>query len=275
LATEICCQLDRLEGLDDQFAAMVAASSGGLETRFEDERRRLHQEADLLARQKHNLLEAIKQFGPSSMMHEEIKAIEAAERQLLVRRYDLENRRPNQVVLPESAAVLRQMLEDEFRTLAVDSPVFGKLMRSLVTSFFVYAVRLCDGGHLLPRAKIQLNLGGTFPDLNLIPEAHSLLTQDLTMDFFTPPQRERIREQSVALAARGMMPKAISQKIDEKPTATAVQNALKLNGKMLSLGLTSPYVIVLEPPDDYPKLRRHKHERYVFKPLDGYERPAL
>ena len=94
-------------------------------------------------------------------------------------------------------AVLRGMTEEEFRRLACDSPAFGKLMRSLVPEFFVYAVRLCDGGHLLPRAKIRLNLGGTFPDLNLVPGMSELLTEVFTIDLFTPPQREQIREESV------------------------------------------------------------------------------
>ena len=56
---------------------------------------------------------------------------------------------------------------------------------------------------------------------------------------------------------------------------TAVQNALALHRTMLALGLSTPYQVVLEPPEDYPKLRRHKHARYEFKPLDGYERPEL
>ena len=35
------------------------------------------------------------------------------------------------------------------------------------------------------------------------------------------------------------------------------------------IGLTDPYVAVTEPPDDYAKLRRHKHKRYRFEPLEG------
>jgi len=139
----------------------------------------------------------------------------------------------------------------------------------------MYSVRLCDGGHLLPRAKITLNLAGSFPDVNLVPGLHHLLTREVTLDLFTPPQRELIREESVRLASTGMNPKAIAQTIDSRPTSTVVQDALALHRKMLSLGLDSPYALVLEPPDDYPKLRRHKHPRYVFQSLEGYERPSL
>jgi site-specific DNA recombinase len=44
---------------------------------------------------------------------------------------------------------------------------------------------------------------------------------------------------------------------------------------MRSLGLSSPYVTVLEPPEDYTKLRRHKNSKCRFEPLAGYQRPAL
>ena len=46
-------------------------------------------------------------------------------------------------------AELRQRLEDEFLRLAIDSPEFGDLMRQLVPEFYVYLVRLADGGHPL------------------------------------------------------------------------------------------------------------------------------
>ena len=44
---------------------------------------------------------------------------------------------------------------------------------------------------------------------------------------------------------------------------------------MLALGLTDPWLTVLEPPADYGKLRRHKNPKYQFKPRDGYQPPSL
>jgi hypothetical protein len=44
---------------------------------------------------------------------------------------------------------------------------------------------------------------------------------------------------------------------------------------MKELGLDSPYVLVLEPPDGYPKLRRHKNPKYHFEPREGYQQPAI
>jgi hypothetical protein len=79
----------------------------------------------------------------------------------------------------------------------------------------------------------------------------------------------------VRLHNEGLGPKAISRQIAELPTSTAVQNALALQRVMTSQSLNDPYVMLREPPDDYPKLRRHKHPRYSFRPLEGYQRIEL
>lgn len=49
-----------------------------------------------------------------------------------------------------------------------------------------------------------------------------------------------------------------------------VVDLIKAELYRLALGLTSPLVQVLSPPDDYAKLRRHKNAKYRFLPLEGY-----
>ena len=39
--------------------------------------------------------------------------------------------------------------------------------------------------------------------------------------------------------------------------------------------INSPYAIVTEPPEDYPKLRRHRNKKYKFERVDGYVPPPL
>ena len=67
----------------------------------------------------------------------------------------------------------------------------------------------------------------------------------------------------------------IAEQLPEKPSWDVVRDALALHARMLAMNLTSPYTLVLEPPADYPKLRKHKHPRYHFEPRHGYERPNL
>jgi site-specific DNA recombinase len=148
-------------------------------------------------------------------------------------------------------------------------------MRALVPQFHVYLVRLCDGGHLLPRARVELALSGVVPDAKHVPGLGQLLKRELTLDLFEAPQRERIREEAVRLAAQGLRQREIAARLPEKPTQTAVQRALALHEKMCELGLTTPYVHVLEPPLDYPKLRRHKNLKYRSTLLEGYQPPMI
>ncbi len=124
---------------------------------------------------------------------------------------------------------------------------------------------------------MKLNLAGSIPDAQHVPGLIELLTRTLTVDLFVPPQRERIRLEVIALLKQDstLTHRQIAERILEKPTATAVQKALALEKKQKELELESPYVVVLEPPDDYPKLRRHKNPKYRFEPLDRYERPAI
>ena len=55
----------------------------------------------------------------------------------------------------------------------------------------------------------------------------------------------------------------------------AVTNALALDRRRRERGLDSAYELVLEPPQDYTKLRLHKSPGYQFEPRAGHQRPAI
>ena len=189
----------------------------------------------------------------------------------------LEHLRRKELQVPEDISALRQQLEENFQRLAINSPEFGDLMRLIVPEFYVYLVRLVDGGHPLPRAKVKLSLAGSVADFALVPGLVELLTREVTIDFFEkPPQRERIRVEAVRLTAEEVPQRGIAALMpNEQPRQATVQHALDLNRKMTELGLPSPYVLVTEPPGDYPKLRRHKNAKYRFQPRESYQRPSL
>jgi hypothetical protein len=209
------------------------------------------------------------------MFAEKIAELDQREKHLAWERQRLESARTETIELPDSVTDLRALLEEQFRELALGSPEFGDLMRQLVPEFIVYTVRLCDGGHPEARAKLKLNLGGSITDIQRVPGLESLLTRELTLDLFDPPQRARIGTEAVRLASERMTERRIAQSFPEKVTQPAVQKALALDRKMKELGLASPYVVLLEPPDDYRRLRRHKHARFKFSTIDGYEQLPL
>jgi hypothetical protein len=267
-------ELGRLNGFDDQYRELIervgANEHGEAARRWE----RLKIDEVELTKTRERFVEAIAKLGVQPMFDAKLKEIEASELKLRIERRALERIGQERLNVPESTTVLRQMLEEEMASAAHDTPEFGNLLRKLCPDFFVYLVRSCDRENFLPRARARLALDGIIPDAALVPGIDGLLRREVTFDLFELSQRERIRQDAVKWKATGLGPKAIAAKIAEttveRPTATAVQHALALQERMIDLGLTSPYMQVVGPPDDHQKLRRHKNPKYRFVPLEGY-----
>jgi hypothetical protein len=268
-------ELEHLEGFDGQFRGLVeeAGRRGGAD----GDRRRaeLDRARAALAAGRTNLCDAITAYGPRPMFEEKVAALDAEEKRLERERRELERLRGRAPVLPGSVAELRREFEEQARDLAADSPEFGALLRRLVPEFYVYLVRLCDGGHLLPRARATLSLAGVVPDARRAPGVAALLTHTVTLDLFEPPQRERIRAEAVRLAGTGLDQRQIARQLPEPATQAAVSQAIALDRRMRTLGLDTPYVLVGDPPSDYPKLRRHHNAKYRFEPLPDHRPPEL
>jgi hypothetical protein len=218
---------------------------------------------------------ALAEFGPRPMVKDKLAELEGRERCLTAERHYLETAENRTLQLPESTSDLSLLLQDELQRRAIDSYEFGEFVRQLVPHFHVYLVRLIDGGHPLSRAKVHLNLLGSFTDAVRVPGLEALLSEEFTLELSNPPQRERIREEVVRLTERGFEQRQVAVEIAEKPKQAAVWKTLQLHKRMQELQVTNPYVMVYEPPDDYAKLRRHKNKRYNFEPLEGYVRPML
>ena len=276
LVEVVTSELYKLDGFDAQFADLVKAAnhdrSGSVAHRW----RRLQHDEEKLARGRENLMSAILQYGRRRMFQKQLDAFDAKEKELCRERHYLEMLKARELKLPPSVGLLRQQLEEQFQRLAIGSPEVGELVSQLVPEFHVYLVRLCDGGHLLPRARFKLDLAGSVADAEHVPELKEMLTRVITLDLFDcPPQRERIREEAVRLAAEKTPQRQIARQLKEKPKLPVVQQAIALDRKMHELGLETPYVLTLEPPDDYRKLRRHQNSQYRFESLEGYEQPLL
>lgn len=277
LIEAITADLYRIDGFDAQFREMVEAakrsSSGGLAERQD----RLRRDQEALAREQENLAAAIAEFGPKPFIKQRVDVAEARAVELERERRALEAMSTRQLQLPPSVADLRQQLETQLQKLGARSYEFGDLMKELVPEFHVYLVRLCDGGHLYPRARVKLALDNSIPDAQHVPGLREMLSGVHTLDLFEPPQRERIREAAVQLSGQGLEQRQIAAHpgLPERATQTAVSDALALERRMRESALTTPYVLVAQPPDDYSKLRRHRSHRYRFTPVGGYEAPLL
>jgi len=275
IVAAITAELSRLEGFEDQFRELIEKArregGSGLVQRWAE----LERAQKELARQQENTADAIAKYGTQPWIDKKVLEMRAKECELAAERWRLEHQGDRTLTLPGSVAELRQMLKEKFQVLASDSPEFGNILRQIVPDFHVFLVRACDGGHPLPRAHITLNLAGIIPDAKHAPGVAEVLTRQLTVDLFEPAQRERIREEAVRLAAQGLIRREIARRLPERVSQTMVGRALALDRMMRERGLDSPYVVVTEPPPDYPKLRRHKNSKYRFEPLDGYQQPSI
>lgn len=265
-------KLHELEGFEEQFRELVRCANGkGVDLTQRAER--LRRDAESLARREDNVRKAVKEFGADPTVAAALAELRDERTKLAAAQRELEALAARKLVLPESPAALRELFRQRFRELAHGSREFNNLLRALVPAFHVYLVRVVDGGHPLPRAKVRLALDGIAPDTQHVPGLSDLLNVEVTLDLFVPPQRVVIRERAVALAAQGLEQREIGRQLDV--TQTAVWDALSLDTLMRERGLSDPYVLLMEPPADYPKLRRHRNRKYRFEPLDGYTPPAL
>jgi len=271
-------ELYQLDGFDAQFNELVRLASSDDSRGVSEQWREQEQKEASLAHERARIVEAIAQYGPS-MFADKIREIEEREKSLAINRRKLERFQSTAVRLPASVAELRSLLEQQLEEAAKSEDELAQRLRLLVPEFHVYLVRSVDGGHLLPRARVQLHLGAVLPGVQDLPEVSRLLTRVITLDLFEPAQRLRILPHATRLAGPGVAYKEIAQLIAEqtleRPTATAVGSALALAKRMQELGQISPFSLVESPPEDYPKLRRHKNAKYRFEPLEGYSRRDL
>jgi hypothetical protein len=275
VATALREELERLAGFDDQFRALVEEAGRRGDAHSDRRRAELERAEAALATKRANLARGVAEYGPKPMFAEQLAQLKAEDARLGCERRELGRLCGRAPVLPGSVAELRQEFEAKFRDLATDSPEFGTLLRSVVPEFHVYLVRLCDGGHPLPRARVTLSLAGVVADARHAPGVTAFLTRTVTLDLFEPPQRERIRAEAVRLAGAGLEQRQIAVRLPEPATQAGVWQALALDRRMRDLGLDTPYVMVSGPPSDYPKLRRHHNEKFNFEPLPAYRPPEL
>lgn len=274
IKTALIGELYRLEGFDDQFREIAENACRKRSGNSDGELEKIRSDELKLASEKKNLLDGITAYGPQPMFAERLTEITQQETDLARRRYLCQKRGRQPLQLPPSVGDLRQLLEAQLQPLNAESFEFGQLLRQLVPEFDVFLVQLLDGGNPLPRARIKLSLGGTIEGFSQFPEFDGLLERDLTIDLFDPPRRERIRSEAARLAAEGLTPPQIAAKLGDSRAIT-VKAARALHHQMISGGHASPYIVLDAPPENFPKLRRHRSSKYRFEPIPGYVRRPL
>jgi site-specific DNA recombinase len=174
-------------------------------------------------------------------------------------------RQPDEVPQLPPLAELKARAREAVGSFAFDDPEFGRMMHRLVPRVEVFPHRPLDGGGVVLRAELTVNLAPLLGDAGL--PLGGLIVRTATVDLFDPPQRVAYRERVVALRGQGMTERAVAQELGL--TVTAAQRAMTLHRQMQDVGVFDPYRPLAAPPDGDGKFRRHEHPRYHFQPLDS------
>jgi hypothetical protein len=175
-------------------------------------------------------------------------------------------REPDEVPELPSIEVLKEKAREVVGQTDFADPAFGREMRVLLPRIEVFPFRSLDGGPVVLRARLTVNLASLLGTSDVA--VGDLLCRTVWVDLFDAPQPVAFRERMVALLAAGRTARAAAQELGL--TVTAGHRALALHRMMAQAGTTDPYQPVSTPPDDLGRMRRHKHPRYCFSPLDGY-----
>jgi hypothetical protein len=213
---------------------------------------------------------AIQEIGHSPSLIAELKTLEATKAQLA---YELSSIRTTSTSIPKMPSMeeIKTMVLQNMQSLAKNSQEFGRLLRQLIDRIVVLPFQHCDGGSPVLRAYFELNLASLLPHIPGMESLLPALKKSMVVDLFDMPQREAFRIEATALIASKKNQREVAKILGITPTA--VQRSQALDKKMKELGITDPYIQLNEPPPENSKIKRHKHPRYKFNPIERPDQP--
>jgi DNA invertase Pin-like site-specific DNA recombinase len=264
LSKAILDEIEALPGFDSVLLEKVRSQWETQKSARTKELAMLSSEMQTVCVQIERVTEAIAQVGGSQALHEKLVSLESKRDGLRVRQDDLQRELPEEFPLPPVEEIKR-LARELLATHVAGLPDFNRIIKRLVPSLRVHPYRLCDGGHLVLRATLTIDLTALVAVDSTWGNWGGVLRRHRTVDLFEAPQREAFRKQIMALRRCGLTERQIATKLGL--TITAVQRAAALQRAMDAQKLTDPYIPVTEPPLDCTKMRRHLHPRYRFERL--------
>lgn len=265
ISDAVASEFEKLEDFDAVFEAELNQEARRVNDLLDSKVQTIDADLARTQREAENMLQEMRSGNRSQLVRDDLARLELGVAQLRRDRDEAERARVTKVVLPP-ADVLRTLYRDAFRGLASDSYEFAQQLRRLIPRLVVFPVQLVDGGRVVLRAKFRLQLAGLVPDVAARAALQRPLERILQVDLYDLPQREKYRQQILSLRSTGSTEREAAEKLGI--TITAAQKAAALQRIMDASGLTDPYVLLTQVPED-SKLRRHKHARYKFEPLDN------
>lgn len=263
-------EIQRLDGFDEGLRRLVIEEAQAGVSEIAAEISQLDRQDGKLVRSIDNYTQAIGEFGTSVALLNSLREAETRLADLRFRRQRLQAEQTKQAPELPSADEWKELALAAFQEIETTSAAFARLMRELIPEIHVYPYRLIDGGLPVLRAKFTLNLMNFLPAASRLPGPAAAFHRELLVDLFDKPQREQMREAAVTgMQLPGTTYKALALQIGV--FASVVQRAAQLQRLMDSAGVTDPYLPIRTPIEGNAKYSRHRHPRFHFEPLAGYE----
>ena len=263
VASDICDLVRSLPSFDEMWAEEYEAQRREMMTNQNAELKRVKAE---LAKEKRSIahwIDALGELGSSPSVLEKIRSAESKVQLLQDRVYQLEQASSESVALP-SLEEIATVSNKTFENLVVEDQEFGRMMRSVVTEFFVLPYRLADGGHVKPKIVYRASLAPLVdhPDLELLQFERSV-------DLMEEPRRLRHLDEVVSKVGAGVKHADVADELGI--LKTEVGHAMRLHRAMKRLGVDAPWVPVTTPSQAVESFKRVSNCQFDFKPLEGFE----
>ena len=270
IITAIEKEISSLKDFDEVLLKEIEKELKNSKSSASQRQRKLQTQQDANTKQMKNIMAAIRETGHSASLIAELKTLEATNTQLA---YELSSILTTSTSIPKMPSMeeIKSMVLKNMQSLAKNSQEFGRLLRQLIDRIVVRPFQHCDGGSPVLKAYFELNLASLYPHIPGMESLSAALRKTMVVDLFDLPQREAFRIEATNLIASGMNQREAAKVLGI--TSTAVQRALALDKKMKELGITDPYIQLNEPPPENSKIKRHKHPRYKFNPIERPDQP--
>ncbi len=255
-------EVTSLPEFDLTLAVMVHEEAEQLDSRRGERLRELVRIEEKLDRTIENIVGSLREAGSSPALVAELRRLEEQKSQLAVDREEVE-RLPRHAIEIPSVETVRELARESMNGLARNSPEYGRLMRRLIPKITVHPYQLIDSKRIVLRARFTLNLASLVPSADQFACLRPSLSRSMQVDLFGPPQRERFREQVVALRQQGCTEREAARRLGI--TQPAVQRAMALDRMMRARGLTDPYILVLQPSVEPGKLLARDIARHLAR----------
>lgn len=269
IADALLDELSQLDQFDAVFSEELRQELEESQNSRKDETKKIERQiAQAESRQK-NLLDCI-EYGNAESVALFMRRLEELSEEISEWKYQLQqlaSQPAAKIVLPTREELL-SLARDVFRRMLADDAEAQRIVCRLVPGMVIALYHLCDCNGVYPRAHLTVNFAALLPQsvqqLTTNPE---IWTRQIVVNLFAEPQRVRYLREILALKQRRTPHRAIARQLGLKQAA--VLNALRLNDEMRRLGVSDPYVLASQIPEG-SRLRRHRHRRFCFEPLDGF-----